>query len=136
MFKFNLLIVCLIILFLTGCAALDSAVKKPGLDVAGVTSSVATVKDLAANLPKPPPLIMLDTGQDKSKFPASTQWIKAPKIDSKSGRAYLSLSDMEKISRVLSDWPQWYADVKGAIEGIKLGTSAAKETKKFYEFWK
>lgn len=137
MFKLNLLIIiCLMVFVLTGCSALKSAVKESGVNVSDVTSTAKSVKDLTAVIPNPPPLILLDSGQDKSKFPANTQWIKPPKIDSKSGRAYLSLSDMEKISRALSEWPQWYADVKGAVEGFKLGKPAAGETGKWYEIWK
>lgn len=109
--------------------------------VAGCVTSIKYVpyRELVT-IPTPPKVVVMDNGRyDKSKYP-ETNWVKEPTVDLKNGRAYWSFEDIEKISKGLTEWPQWAVSVETIINDYNRKSTVQtrlKETNKsWWEFWK
>lgn len=107
------------------------------LVLSGCASRQAVMKGSKITLPKPPKVVVMDTGKyDKEKYP-DTDWVKPPKQDLKQRRASWSFEDIEKISRALTEWPRWAKDTEEIVEGHNksVGHGTDSSARKWWKFW-
>ena len=118
----RLILMWLFFVFLFGC---------------GTTTKYVAVQEKVI-IPKPPKVVVMDNGKiDKRKY-KETDWVKKPRVDLKKRRACWDFDDVEKISRSLTDWPDWGREVEKIIEIHNRSLNEPQgliKKKSWYRFW-
>jgi hypothetical protein len=93
-------------------------------------------------IPDPPKVVRMESKKvnpkthPPSKYP-NTDWVKPPTVDLKHGRGYWTNTDIDKISKGLTDWPRWGKKVEDIVADYnkKVVKESANRKKSSWKFW-